>query len=455
MLPIAILAWAIFSLKLLVDAGSTPLLGLYAAYLGYMLAVALLCRKNILQPVGVSMLIGFLAFGSNIPLFANGLIGDIRPIKTNLLFNVHGVFFLSQIMFALGTLFKIDPRFSPARMLLYSKFKPVNIGFGLLILITLFVAVAGAFRIRFNIGAAKALSSFPFSGIFHYALLDGLLMVLLWCLAASLKRKNISYTVFSGVPLLGLVLTQAFLGWRGMIFRVMVCVVVVFWYQKRLYQNEKVRSFAWLALLAGIGFFSIQLGHERRAVTTGADKEFSLNPLHFIEKVQVRSQGTTRLAAVLERFDNNPYTNDWFFLELRRQRETATSYVNRVVYGIRRHQKHSVGCSGPGTVYISGGLIGVAIVYFLWGTFYGSVYKEIGFEKNISPNLLAIALYATLIDSLIYTNAESFGIGVLKKLAAVIAIAYFCRKFVISSKQRTRRSTLPAMMLHEPRIGAR
>ena len=428
--------WAIYSTKLLLDAGSTPLLVAYQFYLVYLMVMAFICRANIMQPMGVSALVGFLAFGGNIPLFANGLLADIYPIDTELLLKVLGVFALSQIAFALGTLFKIDRRFSPVHMLLHTKKVARNITGMHFFMLILFVIAAGAFRLKFNIGAAKAISPIPYSGYFHYGLLDGLLVVLLWFLAASLKKKNLGYTVLAGVSLMGLVVTQALLGWRGMIFRVVICVVVVFWFQKRLYHNERVRSFGWLIVLAMVGFFTIQLGHQTRARKMKAEENFSSSMTGFVDKILVRSQGTTRLAEVVNRFDKNPLTNDWFFLRLRQTRETATNYVDRTVYGVKSHQKHSVGCSGPGAVYLSAGLIGVGIVYFLWGIFYGNVYSQIGFEKSTPPNLIAIALYAQMIDLLQYTNAENFDIGVLKKLAAVLAILYFSKIFVFTGSKK-------------------
>ena len=323
-------------------------------------------------------------------------------------------------------------------MLLYTKKATRNISGIHLILLLLFVVAAGAFRLQFDIGAAKARSSLPFSGYFHYGLLDGLLVVILWFVAASLKKKNLGYTVLAGASLLGLVITQALLGWRGMIFRVILCVVVVFWFQKRLYQNEHVRSFGWLIMLALVGFFTIQLGHETRARKMKADEEFSTSISSFRDKVLVRSQGTTRLAEILYRFDSRPLTNDWFFLRLRQQRETATNYVDRVVYGVKSHQQHSIGCSGPGAVYVSAGLVGVGFVYFLWGIFYRNVYSQIGFEESTPPNLVSIALYASMFDLLLYTNSENFDIGVLKKLAAVLAITYFCKIFVFTTSKKKR-----------------
>ena len=439
LLPIAIGFWAIYSLYLILEVNYFPLTLLYMFYLLYIMATAVLCRNNIMQPAGISMLIGFLAFGSNIPLFANGLLAELAPIDPRTLTFALAVVILSQFAFLVGTLIKIDPKFSPLSILLHSKYKPIEISGLQIILLTLFVAVAGAFRIKFSIGAAKSVASIPLAGIFHYALLDGLLIILLWYLTSALKKKNLAYTIAMGIPLLGLTLTQAFLGWRGMIFRVGICVAVVFWYQKKIYQDERVRSFAWLFLLAFVGFFSIQLGHETRARATKADSEFAFNSFNFIEKVQVRSQGTTRLVAILERFDQKPWTNGWFFLRLKKQRETATNYVDRVVYGVKSFQKHSIGCSGPGAVYISAGLIGVAGVYFIWGLFFRGIYDNIGFESTSQTNMMAIAYYAALINLLVYTNSESFNLGAVKRLLVISSFAWFCNKFILQSKKKKQR----------------
>ena len=48
MIPIAIVMWAIYSTKLLLDAGSTPLLIAYQFYLVYLMVMAFICRANIL-----------------------------------------------------------------------------------------------------------------------------------------------------------------------------------------------------------------------------------------------------------------------------------------------------------------------------------------------------------------------------------------------------------------------
>lgn len=455
LLPIAIVFWSLFSLKILIDAGSMELFGLYSIYLIYMMVIAILCRDNILQPAGVAMLVGFLAFGNNIPLFANGMIGEYRPIDSRIIIRVLNVFLLSQLAFAFGTLLKLDSRFSPTRFLLHSKFKQKPVTAIQLIMLILFVVVAGVFRVVFHIGAAKEWASIPYSGLFHYALLDGLLVVLLWYLAGALKQKSLAYTLIAGIPLLLLVITQALLGWRGMIFRVMICVVIVFWFQKRLYQNERVRSFAWLVLLGGIGFFTIQLGHETRSQKTGSDSDFSKSVSGFVEKVQLRSQGTTRLAEVLNRFDDNVLTNNWFFMDLAKYNETATNYVDRVVYGVKGHQKHSVGCSGPGSVYVCAGLLGVGFVYFLWGVFFANIYEQIGFDENVSPNFIAIALYASLIDILVYTTSENFSVGVLKKLLCVLAVIYFCKIFLFTTSKKKKIPSVNPYLRGEARPHAR
>jgi hypothetical protein len=306
----------------------------------------------------------------------------------------------------------------------------------------IFVVLAGIFRIQFNIGAAKAISPIPFSGYFHYGLLDGLFMVCLWHLARTLKG-NIALTLLAIVPLLGLVFTQAMLGWRGMIFRVAVCVVTVFWFQKQLYRSDRVRSFGWLALMVAVGFSSIELGQNNRAEIMKSRREFALSPLEFAEKIQLRSQGTTRLAAVIEHFGPLTYTNDWRIIGMLRRGDTATDYVDTVIYGISSDRKHGVGCSGPGSLYVYGGMVGVGLVFLLWGAFFNDVFTQIEFDKNREPYILAISYYAILVNALLGTNSENFDAQIVKKLILVTAMVFVCKIFLFSSKKLRRSNTGP------------
>jgi hypothetical protein len=436
LLPIAFLIWGIYASLLILKTGNLRLLVLYNFYTVYLIAISVYCRTNLLQPIGLSALIGFLAFGNNIPLFTRGLIANSAPWDADLMANTMTVFLVSQFAFALGALFYAG-KLSPSRFLLNSKYVPVKVGAGRLVLLIVFVVLAGLFRIQFNIGAAKAVSPIPFSGYFHYALLDGLLMVCLWHLSRTLKG-SVALTLLALVPLLGIVFTQAMLGWRGMIFRVAVCVVTVFWFQKRLYRSDRVRSFGWLALMMVVGFSSIELGQNNRAEIMKSRREFALTPLEFAEKIQLRSQGTTRLATVIEHFGPLTYTNDWRFSGMLEQGVTATDYIDSVVYGISSDRKHSIGCSGPGGLYVYGGMVAVAVVFLFWGAFFNDVFKQIEFGKDRESNILAIAYYAILVNALLGTNSENFDAQVVKKLLLVTAMVFVCKIFLFSSRKLQR-----------------
>ena len=440
-LPIAFLVWGIYASMLILETNNLRLLVLYNVYIAYLIVVAIYCRENLLQPIGLSMLIGFLSFGNNIPLFTRGMIGNRYPLDAGLMANTLIVFLVSQFAFALGALFYAG-RLSPSRVLFKSKYVPTRVGAMRLIALTAFVVVAGLFRIKFNIGAAKAVSSFPFSGYFHYALLDGLLFVCLWHLARALKG-SIALTMFALVPLLGLAFTQAMLGWRGMIFRVAVCVVTIFWFQKQLYRGDRVRSFGWLALLMVLGFSSIELGQNNRADAMKSRQEFALSPGEFLEKVQTRAQGTTRLANVIEHFGPLTFTNDWRFIRMLERGETASAYVDEAVYGIGAGRKHSIGCSGPGGIYVYAGMTGVGLVFLLWGAFFNDVFTQIGFDEKRESNILAIAYYAILVNALLGTNSENFDFQVVKKLLLVTALVFVCKIFIFSSKKLQKNNSGP------------
>lgn len=434
LIPLCALVWAVIANMLLIETGDMALTLSYNAYLVFLVSTLFFCRANLFQPIGLSTLLGFLAFGNNIPFFSRGYIRDVT-IDSNILFKVLIVFMLAQIAFIAGSLINAK-KTQPFSFVFQSKFKPINLQFHHLLGLLLFVGLAGAFRLHFNIGAAKQHATIPFSGYFHYALLDGLLMVIAWCLVRGFK-KSFSMTFLALLAVLGLVITQALLGWRGMIFRALVCVTTAFWFQKKLYRSDKLRSFAWIVILAFFGMSAIQLGNATRAKQSGSDGRFATSASDFIQKLQMRSQGTTRLAAVIEYFGPGlTVKNDWMAIKLFKRNDSTAGFVDRQIYGIDKSlRKHSVGCSGPGSPYVGAGLIGVALAYFVWGFFIKGVYNQIGFSEKKESNFLAIAYYCTLIDILLHTYSENFNDGVVKKLIAITCIAFACKIFLFSSRK--------------------
>ena len=415
--------WTLFSFSLFILSGTNQ--GLLISYFLYLIvgAVALWgARKDILAPMGVFVLVAFSGFGLNIPLIATGHVPFIR-IDDNTLTNVMIIVLFAHIGFMCGSLLP-NTYFNPIRKIVGTRNSTRGtslVAFFSLLFLEIF---AGIIRMELHLGEAGAQPTIPYAGIFQFLLYHGVLMLCVWYLVQGLTQKR-SHVILGLVLLVGMAVTQALLGWRGGILYVIIIAVVPFWYQFKLHDKLKHYSMGWLIILLFLSYSLIQLGNEMRAERLGGESAYAKSDEEFAMNVLTRSQGTTRLAEVVNHFGPLSFTNDFLLQKLLSQDLTTTVYIDRVVYGIKETQSHSIGTSGPGGPYTAMGISGVLVSYFLIGMLYRLSYFAITNYKTTGTNVFGIVWYAFLILMLFEIVNENFSVNSLKMYFAVLAQLYF------------------------------
>jgi hypothetical protein len=421
------LSWGAYSLYLL-SSESGALISAYSTYICLCIAITL-SQKDILAPASIVTLMSFLSFGSNIPFIASGLIENIK-IDEETLVKVTWIINLVVFSFASGATFW--PEFLVPR--LFRQLPPGNqprpASMPTFIIIAAFVGTAGLLRLTFHLGEAGVQPKFVFAGYFQFILYEGSLMISLWFLSQSLKENRILVTLGLGL-LISIAIIQALLSWRGAIFSMIILGSAVFWYQTTR-PGQKNVSITWLVLLAVVAGNITQMGNTIRAERLGGEKEFAKKGATFIEQVIERSQGTTRLAGVLQYFGDITWDNNWLILEILEKGDNTTSYIDSKVYHIAKNQSHSIGTSGPGGVYTALGLIGVLLSYFSLGILYRISYSNM--LNHATSNPMAIVLYAYLILILMSVLSENFNLLTLKGIIAVYSQVYLFDRFFLRAK---------------------
>ena len=145
-----------------------------------------------------------------------------------------------------------------------------------------------------------------------------------------------------------------------------------------------------------------------------------------------RSQGTTRLAAVVNDIGPLSLTNNFFILDLYRGNMSTTTYIDKKLYGVRPDQSHSVGTSGPGGAYVAAGLMGVAAIFILYGVFYRSTYEcmDGAHEDNVIGVVWSSIMSLLLIDIM----SENINISNVKYIIAMGGLVFVFRKIFLVSK---------------------
>ncbi len=420
--------WVFYSAYLLISSGSSSaLLYFYLIYLSFGIITVFLCRDDILAPPSIFTLIGFLSFGSSIPLISAGELPQFQ-IADSTLVKVLTVFLAANVAFIVGYLLPLY-KAVPTRWVVGKKRFARRVSVTSFLILVAALVGAGAIRLHFHLGEAGVQPSVAYAGYLQYLLFNGVLLMCLWFLAQGLVQGRI-YLLLGLSLLLGVALTQALLGWRGAIFHMLILAFIIFWYQKKLHHRQKIHSFGWLILIVIMTGSLVQLGNAVRSQTAGGEKGYAATKEEFVEKIATRAQGTTRLAAVVEYFGPISFTNNFLITDLFAKEMSTTAYIDQKVYGVEPHQSHSVGTSGPGGPYTAMGVLGVLISYGLLGGFYRSAYGNLFFKKKASGNIVAIVFYAVLISSLFGILAENFGLSIIKLFAAIIGLTIVARYLV-------------------------
>jgi len=309
-------------------------------------------------------------------------------------------------------------------------------------LLTGMVIVAGAIRIRFHLGEAGIQPILPYAGYFQYTLFDGTLLFCGWFLAQSLRQGGL-YVLLGLSLLVMMAIVQALLGWRGGIAQIGWIMIGIFWYQVPIRGKTKY-SLAWLLTLPLVAGSIVEFGNAVRSEHLGGEKIFATSTSDMIEKIAYRSQGTTRLAVVADKFGPLTVFNGFLIRDIYAEGLTITSYIDRRFYAVEAKQSHSVGTSGPGGPYVAMGLFGVAVAYMMLGAIYRSVYDCVVDSEGSSGNLVATVLYCYLMLMLSTLLSENFDIAFVKNMTAVCAIILLM-KMLIDGGRDSRTNLRPAV----------
>jgi oligosaccharide repeat unit polymerase len=405
----------------------------YLLFAGFLMWVS---RHDLLSPLGLIVLNGFIAFGLNLPLFY----GENRNIVTSdytsmtitdgMLSKVLIVFLITTTGFVLGY-YSLLHKYYPIKKLILIKSTSRKVTPLSFLIIFVILVAACIIRKTFHLGEAGAQPTIPYAGYLQYILYDGVLLLAIWYTAQALRQGKL-YIVLGLILLLSMAISQALLSWRGGVIQIIYVTAGLFWYQVNRHQKKPPVSLAWLVILLLSANFVIELGNQvRTADEVGGQQHFAKSMGNFIESVIYRGQGTTRLAGVVDYFGDLTIFNHFFIVDLISQQESATHYIDRKLYAVGPKQSHSVGASGPGGPYMGMGMVGVFLGYFLLGAFYRSAYKNIFVDRD--NNILAIVLYSYLVFSLTGVLSENFGMGFIKNLIALFFEIYLLR-FLITKK---------------------
>jgi hypothetical protein len=423
--------WALASVVLLTLANANAsFITVYICYLIFGAVLLGACRKDLLAPPGLFTLAGLFAFGLSLPLIYRGN----RYLETSdytsfvvtdeSLFKVLVIVIVAQAAFVLGYYLNLL-RFVPVRRLLMAAPTTRRASVANYLLVAALVVVAGALRIKLHLGEAGVQPTVEYAGYLQYSLFDGVLLFCGWYLAQGLRQSRL-YVLLGLSLLVMMAVAQALLGWRGGIAQVGWIMIGLFWYQVPV-RGRKVYSLVWLLVLPLVAGSIVEIGNTIRSERLGGEKVFAASTAELIEKIAYRSQGTTRLALVAEKFGPLTLFNNFLIRDIHAEGLTTTTYVDRKFYGVATRQSHSVGTSGPGGPYVAMGLFGVMIAYLLLGGLFKCIYSCVVDDEAGSANIVATVLYCYLIFLLSSLLSENFDIAFIKNMIAVSAFIFMLR----------------------------
>lgn len=431
---IAWVGWGLSStIMLLLANAATQFIALYVVYLLFGAVLLAACRRDILAPPGLFTLTGLFAFGLSIPLIYRGDrfldTSDYTSflITDESLFKVLVIVCVAQAAFVLGYYLNLL-RFVPISRFLRTAPATRRVSVGAYLSAVALVVIAGAIRVRFHLGEAGIQPTLPYAGYFQYILFDGTLLFCGWFLAQGLRQSRL-YVLLGLSLLVMMAVVQALLGWRGGIAQVGWIMIGIFWYQMPI-QGRTKYSLVWLLVLPLVAGSIVEFGNAVRSERLGGEKIFATSTSDMVEKIAYRSQGTTRLAVVADKFGPLTLFNDFLITDIYAEGLTITTYVDQRFYAVVAKQSHSVGTSGPGGPYVAMGLFGVLIAYMALGALYRSVYDCAVHSDRASGNIVATILYCYLILILSGLLSENFDIAFIKNMTAVAAIIILLKTLI-------------------------
>lgn len=394
---------------------------IYSLYILLCLLTVSSLRQNLLHPACLFIYVSLLGFGVNIPFFCTNFFPGVT-YDDDVMQGVSLIILTSTGAAILGTM--MLPRFSATPKILNLHLPHPEVTPYRYLLCAGAIALSGLIRLTFHLGEPGVQPNFPFAGVLQFTFYEGAIIIALWYLSRGLQ-KGLSHVVCAMALLAGIALIQALLGWRGGIVAMLMAATGIFILQD---EHSKNRSPVWLAILAISAVFFINLGNEIRAEKLGGEKEFAKNEQGFLTRVLYRGQGTSRLAEVVKYFGEVTPTNNSFYKELAEKGLSATTFIDREVYGVAKNYSNSIGTSGPGGPFVNFGLIGVFLAYLGLGIFFKLIYNLICASNRDNPT--AKIIYSYLILSAVQTQSENFGALQLKGMFAITCLGFLFNFFI-------------------------
>jgi hypothetical protein len=430
-LSIGIAATMLSTTCIIIYSGDFKLAWVYSLACATCLSFFFMCRKDILAPVGIAT--GWYVFGFllAVPFYIS--LERLYPKPSSSVFvQTVGLSLIGLWAFAIGTVSGFQRIVSPIfRWITRTRTSFRSSSHSQFVFVLIWVLLGAAIRLYFNIGKATEESVIKIAnltGIIQFMFKDGSLILMGLLLYRSFEQRGI-FMIESYLLLVGYVVTQLLLGWKGAILKVFILLVILLWYQQYW---QRRRTFTWALIMILFIPLTVQIGYSvRTRYYTGRSVKYSESPIDFTLKAVTRLDGNTRFAKVLEHEtigQGISFTNGFKLITLLRNGMTAMQYSDIYVHRIALERKTSTGASGPGGAYIGLGILGIIIGYFLLGGVYQSVYKLI---DSLSCPVLAIVLYGLMTSMLMGFFSENFGVSeFLKRLFISAIILVLSRLFL-------------------------
>jgi len=398
----------------------TPLL--YAIYILITLYILRFAKVDIFSPLIFFIFLSFLGFGFSLLYLSNfpDQYFFINPFyHYNFKYNNHTmalafmVFLLGYISFIFG--FNIVKRGIKLKI----RERTTNI-FLLVTLAVIFVFSSYFFRSRYNVGVpGYYTASIPHAGYLYYPLMYGSLIITGLILYSALRKNSTFYTI-AGLSLFGLdSFLKAILGWKGGPIQAIIIISLIYYYTSRYGQqsiSKNIKKYVVIMILILIIFLFLiypVITYYRSAVLIGggqanlsnfvtifkrSSNSTGLNFTKALSKIQGRISGINNLLPIVAYFQQNigeTIKTPSFFLNLLKIDINPEQYYTWFVLGVNPNIITTNAPTGWGALYIYGGVIGVIIGMFIFGTI--SKFLYLTFLINLKRDGRWIVFYAIFI----------------------------------------------------------
>jgi len=300
----------------------------------------------------------------------------------------------------------------------------------------IFILLTFYIRSRFLLAIPGLRSTIPFSGYIYYFLITSTYLFICFYLYSSLKSGSAVSIALSLFLFAFQGLLEFILGWKGGMLYSFLAILFIGYYMWQVGEikvNMKPILYILMLTFIILTVFMFPLIGTYRAIliqTGRAEPRKLLDVLRFeradfsegVANAFLRLSGADNLCAVSSYFERDFYgsiTNDFYMLKRMKGGQTGGRYYTTKILG---GSPEAVTANAPslwGLSFMYGGLIFVAIIFFVIGVFSHSVHKI--FISNIGDDFRLVVFYA-LFMSRVFLDIVIEG-NLLTGLKAFIALA--------------------------------